>query len=139
LVQRGSEVVRAQTGVSVPQKSEPHVQLSKSIQLSSRERPTLVVSNTLADRGTRVYWTLVEDRRAPVLLDLCGGQMGGATGEPGRLVRVMVRVQMAGKIEGENNHYGYSDGDGVIAPIPAVRPNWKTSYKRYDYHHRENE
>jgi len=44
---------------SVPPKSEPHIQLSTNYQLSSRERTTLVVVNTLADCGTRVYWPLV--------------------------------------------------------------------------------
>jgi hypothetical protein len=56
-------------------------------------------------------------------------------GEPRRLVQ----VQVAGKIKSEKNHDGHSDADRVIAPVPAVRPNWKAPDERYDYHYRENE
>jgi len=65
--------------------------------------------------------------------------MGGETGEPRRLVRVMVRMQVAGKIEGEKNHDGHTNGNREIAPVPAVRPNWKTPHERHDYHYSENE
>jgi len=63
--------------------------------------------------------------------------VSGDWGEPRRLVRVW--VQVAGKIEGEKNHDGHGNANRVKAPILAVRPNRKTSDKRYDYHYRENE
>jgi hypothetical protein len=67
MVQCDSKLVRARTGVSVPPITE-NTKLSKSIRLSSRERTILLVMNTLTDCETRVYWPLVWDRRAPVLL-----------------------------------------------------------------------
>jgi hypothetical protein len=56
-----------------------------------------------------------------------------------RKLRRLVQMQVAGKIEGEENHDGHSDANRVKAPVLAVRPNRKTSHKRYDNHYRENE
>jgi hypothetical protein len=50
-----------------------------------------------------------------------------------------VRVQVAGKIERQNNHDDEAYADWVIAPVLAVRPNWKTPYKRDNNNYRENE
>lgn len=46
---------------------------------------------------------------------------------------------MACKIEGEKNQDDHAYARGVIAPALTVGPNWKTSYKRDDYHYEENE
>jgi hypothetical protein len=66
--------------------------------------------------------------------------MGGSPKVLGELRRlVVVRVQVASKVERQKNQYGHTDPDRVKAPIFAVRPNGKTANERYDYHHREDE
>jgi len=57
------------------------------------------------------------------------------TGEPRRLVQ----MQVAGKIEGQKNQHDRTHRDGVIAPVLAVRPDWKTSHKGNDDNYGENE
>jgi hypothetical protein len=66
-----------------------------------------------------------------------GLRMGGElklTGEPRR----SVRVQVASKVQGQNNQYHHTYSDGVIAPVLTVWPDWKAPYKRYNNHYREN-
>ena len=50
-----------------------------------------------------------------------------------------MHAQVAGEVQGEKNQYDHTHTDGVIAPALTVRPNWKASYKRDDYHYSENE
>jgi hypothetical protein len=47
---------------------------------------------------------------------------------------------MARKVQGQNDEdeQAYSAG-GVIAPVLAVRPDWKTSHKGNDDNYGENE
>jgi hypothetical protein len=57
----------------------------------------------------------------------------------GLVTQRLVQAQMAREVQGENNQYDHTYAGGVIAPALTVRPNWKTSYKRDDYHYSENE
>ncbi len=52
---------------------------------------------------------------------------------------VVVRVQVAGKVQGQKNQDGNADANREITPILTVRPNWKTPDERNNYHYRENE
>jgi hypothetical protein len=57
-----------------------------------------------------------------------------------RELRRLVHAQVAGKEQNQNNQYGQAyAADGVIAPVLAVSPRWKTPHKRYDKNYRENE
>lgn len=50
-----------------------------------------------------------------------------------------MRVQVACKEEGQNDHDDYAYADWVIAPVFTVRPNRKTTHQRDDNGYGKNE
>jgi len=48
-------------------------------------------------------------------------------------------VQVAGKVQGQDNHQDHTYAEGVVAPVLTVRPNGKAPHKRDNNDYRENE
>jgi hypothetical protein len=58
----------------------------------------------------------------------------------GRRTDQLVHAPVADKDKNQNNQYDHAyAADGVIAPVPTVRPPWETTHKRDEDHYRENE